>query len=67
MPVLKTLAYRGETYGQTVTNRKVTLSEAAAARLPSKERLAKLAEIDYFAVLKNRQVWTDRFLREVQK
>lgn len=63
----ETLAYRGETYGQTVTNRKVTLSEAAAARLPSKERLAKMAEIDYFAVLKNRQAWTDRFLREVQK
>lgn len=61
------LTYRGETYGQTVTNRDVSLSAAAAAKLPSKDRLTKLAEIDYFTVLKNRQAWMDRFIREVQK
>lgn len=61
------LAHRAEAYGQTVTNKDVVLSEAAAARLPSKERMSKLVEIDYFTVLKNRPVWVDRFQREVSK
>jgi putative spermidine/putrescine transport system substrate-binding protein len=61
------LAYRAETYGQTVTNKEVKLSDAAAARLPDKEKLAHLVEIDYFTVLNNRQAWMDRFQREVSK
>jgi putative spermidine/putrescine transport system substrate-binding protein len=61
------LSYRAETYGQTVTNKEVKLSETAAALLPSKDKLAKLVEIDYFTVLKNRQAWMDRFQREVSK
>lgn len=61
------LAYRAETYGQTVTNKDVKLSDAAAARMPSKDKLANLVEIDYFTVLKNRQDWTERFKREVSK
>lgn len=61
------LSYRAETYGQTVTNKDVKLSEAASAKLPSKDKLAKLVEIDYFTVLKNRQAWMDRFQREVSK
>jgi putative spermidine/putrescine transport system substrate-binding protein len=61
------LSYRAETYGQTVTNKDVKVSEAAAAKLPSKDKLAKLVEIDYFTVLKQRQAWMDRFQREVSK
>ena len=61
------LGYRAETYGQTVTNKEVVLSDAAAARLPSKEKMAKLVEIDYYTVLKNRPAWVDRFQREVSK
>jgi hypothetical protein len=47
-------------------NREVTLSEAAAAKLPSKEKLAQLVEVDYATVLANRQAWMDRLQREVQ-
>jgi putative spermidine/putrescine transport system substrate-binding protein len=61
------LTYRAETYGQTVTNKDVKLSDAAAARLPSKDKLAKLVEIDYFTVLRDRQAWLERFEREVSK
>jgi putative spermidine/putrescine transport system substrate-binding protein len=61
------LTYRAETYGQTVTNKEVKLSDAAAARLPGKDKLAKLVEIDYFTVLRERQAWLDRFQREVSK
>ena len=61
------LSYRAETYGQTVTNKEVKVSEAAAATLPSKDKLAKLVEIDYFTVLKERQGWIDRFQREVSR
>lgn len=61
------LTYRAETYGQTVTNKDVKLSAAAAAKLPSKEKLAKLVEIDYFTVLKNRDAWVNRYQREVSK
>jgi putative spermidine/putrescine transport system substrate-binding protein len=60
-------SYRAETYGQTVMNRQVKLSEAAAAKLPDKEKLAKLVEVDYATVLANRQPWMDRLQREVQK
>lgn len=60
-------SYRAETYGQTVMNREVKLSDAAAAKLPSKDQLAQLVEIDYATVLKNRQAWSDRLQREVQK
>ena len=60
-------SYRAETYGQTVMNREVKLSDAAAAKLPSKDKLAQLVEIDYATVLKNRQAWSDRLQREVQK
>jgi putative spermidine/putrescine transport system substrate-binding protein len=59
------LSYRAETYGQTVTNRDVKLSPAAAAKLPGPDKLAKMVEIDYVTVLKNRQAWMDRFQREV--
>jgi putative spermidine/putrescine transport system substrate-binding protein len=59
-------SYRAETYGQTVMNREVKLSDAAAAKLPSKDKLAQLVEIDYGTVLKNRQAWSDRLQREVQ-
>jgi len=61
------LTHRAETYGQTVTNKEVKLSDAAAALLPSKDKLAKLVEIDYSTVLKNRASWMDRFQREVSK
>lgn len=61
------LGYRAETYGQTVTNQDVKLSDATAAKLPSKEKLAKLVEIDYFRVLQNRQAWVERFQREISK
>jgi putative spermidine/putrescine transport system substrate-binding protein len=61
------LSHRAETYGQTVTNKEVKLSDAAAAKLPSKDKLAHLVEIDYFTVLKNRQAWVDRFQREISK
>lgn len=59
------LSHRAETYGQTVTNTKVKLSAAAKAKLPNQEKLATMVEIDYFAVLKNRDAWVDRFQREV--
>jgi len=60
-------SYRAETYGQTVMNREVKLSEAAAAKLPDKEKLSQLVEVDYATVLANRQAWMDRLQREVQK
>lgn len=60
-------SYRAETYGQTVMNREVKLSPAAAARLPDQEKLSKLVEIDYATVLKNRQEWVSRLQREVEK
>jgi putative spermidine/putrescine transport system substrate-binding protein len=60
-------SYRAETYGQTVMNREVKLSDAAAAKLPDKEKLAKLVEVDYPTVLANRQSWMDRLQRDVQK
>jgi putative spermidine/putrescine transport system substrate-binding protein len=59
-------SYRAETYGQTVMNREVKLSDAAGAKLPSKEKLGKLVEVDYATVLANRQAWSDRLQREVQ-
>jgi putative spermidine/putrescine transport system substrate-binding protein len=59
--------YRAETYGQTVMNRDVKLSAAAAAKLPDPEKLTKLVEVDYTTVLANRQAWTDRLQREVLK
>lgn len=59
------LAYRAETYGQTVTNRNVHLLPEAAARLPDAAKLAHMVEINYYAVLQNRQAWVDRFQREV--
>jgi putative spermidine/putrescine transport system substrate-binding protein len=59
-------SYRAETYGQTVMNREVTLSDTAAAKLPSKDKLAQLVEVDYATVLANRQAWMDRLQREVQ-
>ncbi len=61
------LGYRAETYGNTVTNRQVKITPAAAARLPSPDKLAKMVEVDYFTVLKNRQAWMDRFQREVSR
>jgi putative spermidine/putrescine transport system substrate-binding protein len=61
------LGHRAETYGQTVTNKKVKLSPAAAAKLPDQDKLATMVEIDYYAVLKNRAAWVDRFQREVMK
>jgi putative spermidine/putrescine transport system substrate-binding protein len=60
-------SYRAETYGQTVMNSTVQLSPAAAAKLPSKEKLSKLVEVDYTTVLANRQAWTDRLQREILK
>jgi putative spermidine/putrescine transport system substrate-binding protein len=60
-------SYRAETYGQTVMNREVMLSDAAAAKLPDQEKLSKLVEVDYATVLANRQAWMDRLQREVQK
>jgi putative spermidine/putrescine transport system substrate-binding protein len=60
-------SYRAETYGQTVMNREVKLSDAAAAKLPDQEKLSKLVEVDYATVLANRQAWMDRLQREVQK
>ena len=60
-------SYRAETYGQTVMNRQVKLSAAAAAKLPDQEKLSKLVEVDYTTVLANRQAWTDRLQREVLK
>lgn len=60
-------SYRAETYGQTVMNREVKLSETAAAKLPDKAKLAKLVEVDYAAVLAKREQWMDRLQREVQK
>jgi putative spermidine/putrescine transport system substrate-binding protein len=59
------LGHRAETYGQTVTNKKVKLSDEAAAKLPNQEQLSTMTEIDYFAVLRNRDAWVDRFQREV--
>jgi putative spermidine/putrescine transport system substrate-binding protein len=63
----ETLSHRAETYGQTVTNKKVKLSAAAAAKLPNQEKLSTMVEIDYYTVLKNRDAWVSRFQREVQK
>jgi len=60
-------SYRAETYGQTVMNREVKLSEAAAAKLPDQQKLSKLVEVDYATVLQNRQAWVDRLQREVVK
>ena len=60
-------SYRAETYGQTVMNREVKLSEAAAAKLPDQQKLSKLVEVDYATVLKNRMAWVDRLQREVVK
>ena len=57
------LSHRAETYGQTVTNTKVKLSAAAAAKLPNQEKLSTMVEIDYYTVLKNRDAWVDRFQR----
>jgi putative spermidine/putrescine transport system substrate-binding protein len=59
------LAYRGETYGQTVTNKKVTLSPEMAAKLPDAAKMSHMVEIDYYAVLANRPAWVDRFQREL--
>jgi putative spermidine/putrescine transport system substrate-binding protein len=60
-------SYRAETYGQTVMNREVKLSEAAAAKLPDQQKLSKLVEVDYATVLQNRQTWMERLQREVVK
>jgi putative spermidine/putrescine transport system substrate-binding protein len=59
-------SYRAETYGQTVMNREVKLSDAAAAKLPDQEKLSKLVEVDYATVLGSRLAWMDRLQREVQ-
>ena len=59
------LSYRAETYGQTVTNRTVKLSPAAASHLPDAAKLSHMVEIDYFTVLQHRQEWMDRFQREL--
>ena len=59
-------SYRADTYGQTVMNREAKVSDAMAAKLPSKEKLGKLVEVDYATVLANRQAWSDRLQREVQ-
>jgi putative spermidine/putrescine transport system substrate-binding protein len=59
------LAYRADTYGQTVTNKDVKLSPEAAAKLPDAAKLSHMVEIDYYAVLANRQAWVDRFQREL--
>lgn len=59
------LRYRAETYGQTVTNPKAVLSAEAAAKLPDAARLSHMVEIDYYAVLANRDAWVDRFQREL--
>ncbi|HVM81164.1 MAG TPA: extracellular solute-binding protein [Stellaceae bacterium] len=60
-------SYRAETYGQTVMNREVKLSEAAAAKLPDQQKLSQLVEVDYATVLQNRQAWMERLQREVVK
>lgn len=60
-------SYRAETYGQTVMNREVKLSPAAAERLPDQEKLSQLVEVDYATVLKNSDKWRDRLLKEIEK
>ncbi len=60
-------SYRAETYGQTVMNREVKLSPAAAERLPDQQKLSQLVQVDYATVLKNYQAWRDRLEREIER
>ncbi len=58
-------SYRANTYGQNVMNRQATLSPSTASRLPDPAKLSHMVEIDYYAVLKDRDTWVNRFQREI--
>lgn len=59
------LTYRAERFGNTPMNVDVTPSGPVGSRVLKGADLAKLLQVDYPAVLKNRPSWNQRFEREV--